>query len=236
MIEEIQRAGPISTARFMALALTHPTLGYYARHDPLGAAGDFVTAPEISQVFGELVGLWLARAWSDLGRPDPCLLVELGPGRGTLMADILRATAQVPGFRASLRLHLVETSAAPAQPAARAARGRDGPVAQRARRGAAGNDAAGRQRVPRRAAGPSAGGDRARLGRAHGRAGRDRAGVRVVRAALGSRRKASRERAQARPDRRGQPGAQRHRRARSAGGSPQTAASRCWSTTAPGPR
>jgi NADH dehydrogenase [ubiquinone] 1 alpha subcomplex assembly factor 7 len=110
MIEEIRRAGPISTARFMALALTHPTLGYYARHDPLGAAGDFVTAPEISQVFGELVGLWLARAWSDLGRPDPCLLVELGPGRGTLMADLLRAAARVPDFRASLRLHLVETS------------------------------------------------------------------------------------------------------------------------------
>ena len=111
MIEEIQRTGPISTARFMALALTHPTQGYYARHDPLGASGDFITAPEISQVFGELLGLWLAQAWSDLGRPDPCLLVELGPGRGTLMADILRATAQVPGFRASLRLQLVETSA-----------------------------------------------------------------------------------------------------------------------------
>jgi NADH dehydrogenase [ubiquinone] 1 alpha subcomplex assembly factor 7 len=110
MIEEIRRAGPISTARFMALALGHPTLGYYARHDPLGAAGDFVTAPEISQVFGELVGLWLARAWSDLGRPDPCLLVELGPGRGTLMADLLRAAAQMPQFRTSLRLHLVETS------------------------------------------------------------------------------------------------------------------------------
>ncbi len=94
----------------MTLALAHPTLGYYARHDPLGAAGDFVTAPEISQVFGELAGLWLARAWSDLGRPDPCLLVELGPGRGTLMADLLRAAAQVPGFRASLRVHLVETS------------------------------------------------------------------------------------------------------------------------------
>jgi NADH dehydrogenase [ubiquinone] 1 alpha subcomplex assembly factor 7 len=111
MIEEIRRAGPISIARFMGLALAHPTLGYYARHDPLGAAGDFVTAPEISQVFGELVGLWLARAWSDLGRPDPCLLVELGPGRGTLMADLLRAAAQVPGFRTSLQVHLVETSA-----------------------------------------------------------------------------------------------------------------------------
>jgi NADH dehydrogenase [ubiquinone] 1 alpha subcomplex assembly factor 7 len=111
MIEEIRRDGPISTARFMALALSHPRLGYYARHDPLGAAGDFVTAPEISQAFGELVGLWLARAWTDLGRPDPCLLVELGPGRGTLMADLLRAAAQVTGFCASLRLHLVETSA-----------------------------------------------------------------------------------------------------------------------------
>src|SRR5919106_5772536 len=110
MIGEIRRAGPISIARFMDLALAHPTLGYYAGHDPLGAAGDFVTAPEISQVFGEIVGLWLARAWSDLGRPDPCLLVELGPGRGTLMADLLRAAAQVPGFRAALRLHLVETS------------------------------------------------------------------------------------------------------------------------------
>jgi NADH dehydrogenase [ubiquinone] 1 alpha subcomplex assembly factor 7 len=110
MIEEIRRAGPMSTARFMALALTHPTLGYYARHDPLGASGDFITAPEISQVFGELLGLWLAQAWSELGRPDPCLLVELGPGRGTLMADLLRAAGQLPGFRASLRLHLVETS------------------------------------------------------------------------------------------------------------------------------
>jgi NADH dehydrogenase [ubiquinone] 1 alpha subcomplex assembly factor 7 len=110
MIEEIRQAGPISIARFMDLALTHPTLGYYARHDPLGAGGDFVTAPEISQVFGEIVGLWLARAWIEIGRPDPCLLVELGPGRGTLMADLLRAAAQVPGFRAALRLHLVETS------------------------------------------------------------------------------------------------------------------------------
>jgi NADH dehydrogenase [ubiquinone] 1 alpha subcomplex assembly factor 7 len=110
MVEEISRAGPISTARFMALALTHPTLGYYARRDPFGAAGDFVTAPEVSQVFGELLGVWLGQAWAELGRPDPCLLVELGPGRGTLLADLLRAAAQMPGFRPSLRLHLVETS------------------------------------------------------------------------------------------------------------------------------
>ena len=110
MIEEIRRAGPMSTARFMALALGHPTLGYYAGRDPLGAAGDFITAPEVSQVFGELLGLWLGQAWSDCGKPDPCLLVEPGPGRGTLMADLLRAAGHVPGFRPSLRVHLVETS------------------------------------------------------------------------------------------------------------------------------
>jgi NADH dehydrogenase [ubiquinone] 1 alpha subcomplex assembly factor 7 len=110
MIEEIRRAGPISTARFMALALGHPTLGYYAGRDPLGAAGDFITAPEVSQAFGELLGLWLGQAWSDLGKPDACRLVELGPGRGTLMADLLRAAGHVQGFRASLRVHLVETS------------------------------------------------------------------------------------------------------------------------------
>ena len=95
MVEEIRSAGPISTARFMDLALGHPTLGYYARRDPLGTGGDFVTAPEVSQVFGELLGLWFAQAWSQAGRPDPCLLVELGPGRGTLMADLLRAAARV---------------------------------------------------------------------------------------------------------------------------------------------
>jgi NADH dehydrogenase [ubiquinone] 1 alpha subcomplex assembly factor 7 len=111
MLEEIRSAGPISTARFMDLALGHPTLGYYARRDPLGTGGDFITAPEVSQVFGELLGLWFAQAWSQQGRPDPCLLVELGPGRGTLMADLLRAAAQVPDFRASLQIHLVETSA-----------------------------------------------------------------------------------------------------------------------------
>ena len=111
MIEEIRSVGPISTARFMELALGHPTLGYYARRDPLGAGGDFITAPEVSQVFGELLGLWFAQAWEQQGQPDPCLLVELGPGRGTLMADLLRAAAQVPDFRASLQIHLVETSA-----------------------------------------------------------------------------------------------------------------------------
>ena len=107
---EIRARGPLSVARFMALALGHPDFGYYRQQDPLGAAGDFVTAPEVSQMFGEIVGLWLAEAWSGSGRPAPARLVELGPGRGTLMKDLLRATAGVEGFRQSLSVHLVETS------------------------------------------------------------------------------------------------------------------------------
>jgi NADH dehydrogenase [ubiquinone] 1 alpha subcomplex assembly factor 7 len=107
---EIRARGPLSVARFMELALGHPTLGYYQRHDPLGAAGDFVTAPEISQMFGEILGLWLAQAWTEGDRPAPARLVELGPGRGTLMADLLRATAPAGGFREALSIHLVERS------------------------------------------------------------------------------------------------------------------------------
>ena len=84
---------------------------YYATHDPFGLAGDFTTAPEISQGFGECLGLWAAVVWQQLGAPVPVLLVELGPGRGTLMSDALRAVAEmVPAFRAALRVHLVETS------------------------------------------------------------------------------------------------------------------------------
>lgn len=84
---------------------------YYAGRDPFGAGGDFTTSPEISQAFGECLGLWAAVAWQAMGRPDPVLLVELGPGRGTLMADALRAIAgAMPEFREALRLHLVEQS------------------------------------------------------------------------------------------------------------------------------
>ncbi|PVA05827.1 class I SAM-dependent methyltransferase [Thalassorhabdomicrobium marinisediminis] len=108
----IEDSGPIPLHDFMATALGHPEHGYYTTRDPLGAAGDFTTAPEISQMFGELVGLSLAQAWMDQGRPTPFALAELGPGRGTLMADILRATARVPGFAEAARLHLVETSPA----------------------------------------------------------------------------------------------------------------------------
>ena len=113
LARRIRLAGPISVAEYMAEALGHPTLGYYTTRDPLGAAGDFITAPEISQTFGELIGLWCAETWERMRRPDPVLLVELGPGRGTLMADALRALRRVaPAFRSALRLHLVETSPA----------------------------------------------------------------------------------------------------------------------------
>jgi SAM-dependent MidA family methyltransferase len=110
LLARIARDGPISVASFMADALMHPVHGYYATRDPFGAAGDFTTAPEISQMFGEFIGLALAQAWLDQGAPDPVTLAELGPGRGTLMADILRATAAVPGFHAAARVHFVETS------------------------------------------------------------------------------------------------------------------------------
>jgi SAM-dependent MidA family methyltransferase len=102
-------AAPERLDRFMARAAA----AYYAGRDPFGAGGDFTTAPEISQAFGECLGLWAAVTWEAMGRPDPVLLVELGPGRGTLMADALRAVAGVAApFRAALRLHLVETSPA----------------------------------------------------------------------------------------------------------------------------
>jgi SAM-dependent MidA family methyltransferase len=108
--ERIAATGSIGVADYMAICLGHPVHGYYATRDPFGAAGDFVTAPEIGQLFGEMIGAWLAQVWHDLGRPDPFVLAELGPGRGTLMADVLRVTGRLPGFAAAARVHLVETS------------------------------------------------------------------------------------------------------------------------------
>lgn len=110
LIAQITESGPMTLAEYMAQCLMHPQHGYYVTRDPLGAAGDFTTAPEISQMFGELIGLSLAQAWLDQGAPSPFLLAELGPGRGTLMGDILRATRAVPGFHAAAQVHLVETS------------------------------------------------------------------------------------------------------------------------------
>lgn len=106
----IEQQGPIPLSRYMALCLAHPEHGYYTTRDPLGLAGDFTTAPEISQMFGELIGVWCAEVWRLIGAPRRVILAELGPGRGTLMKDALRAAKVMPGFRDAVELHLVETS------------------------------------------------------------------------------------------------------------------------------
>jgi NADH dehydrogenase [ubiquinone] 1 alpha subcomplex assembly factor 7 len=106
----IAQTGPMPVAEFMAMCLYDPQHGYYGHRSPFGAAGDFVTAPETSQMFGELVGLWAAEAWQSMGKPDPVALIELGPGRGTMMADALRAARSAPDFRRAVRVHLIETS------------------------------------------------------------------------------------------------------------------------------
>jgi len=107
---EIAERGAMGIDRYMEMCLSHPEHGYYMTRDPFGVSGDFTTAPEISQMFGELVGLWLAQSWLDAGSPAPFNLVELGPGRGTLMADILRVGRSVPGFLEAAKLCLMETS------------------------------------------------------------------------------------------------------------------------------
>ncbi|MGX1096087.1 class I SAM-dependent methyltransferase [Amorphus sp. MBR-141] len=117
---EIAETGPITVADYMARCLGDPHDGYYTTRIPFGAAGDFVTAPEVSQIFGELIGAWLLAVWDAAGAPEPVRLVELGPGRGTLMADILRVAALRPAFLSAIRVDLVETS--PALRAAQAER------------------------------------------------------------------------------------------------------------------
>ena len=106
----IAHAGPIPVNEFMAMCLYDPQHGYYNRRAPFGAAGDFITAPEISQMFGELIGLWAAEVWQSMGAPDPVALIEFGSGRGTMMVDALRAARAAPVFRKALRVHFIETS------------------------------------------------------------------------------------------------------------------------------
>ena len=110
LIRQIAATGPISVADYMGECLLHPTHGYYSTRDPFGKGGDFITAPEISQMFGELLGLSLAQAWLDQGAPARITLAELGPGRGTCMADVLRATKGVAGFHLAADVVLVEAS------------------------------------------------------------------------------------------------------------------------------
>ncbi|MFM9864777.1 MAG: class I SAM-dependent methyltransferase [Micropepsaceae bacterium] len=106
----IRADGPISVAEFMRIVLTARGDSYYRRADPLGARGDFVTAPEVSQIFGELIGLWCVDVWQKLGAPKTCTLVELGPGRGTLMKDALRAARVAPAFLSAVSVAMVEVS------------------------------------------------------------------------------------------------------------------------------
>lgn len=110
LLAEIERSGPIPISEYMARCLYDADHGYYTKNADLGAEGDFITAPEISQAFGEVIGLAIAQAWMDQGCPDPFVLAEAGPGRGLLMSDILRATAKVGGFHKAMRIHLLEVS------------------------------------------------------------------------------------------------------------------------------
>jgi SAM-dependent MidA family methyltransferase len=108
--QQIAAGGPLTVAQYMTACLHDPQDGYYATRPALGEGGDFVTAPLVSQMFGELLGLWAAEVWTRLGRPDRVLLVEAGPGDGALMADALRAARHAPGFLEAVKLVLVETS------------------------------------------------------------------------------------------------------------------------------
>lgn len=110
LAERIAKGGPITVADFMAEALGHPDLGYYTTREPFGLEGDFTTAPEVSQMFGELLGLWCVLVWQMMGAPERVIVAELGPGRGTLINDLLRAAAGVPAFLKAADIWLVETS------------------------------------------------------------------------------------------------------------------------------
>jgi NADH dehydrogenase [ubiquinone] 1 alpha subcomplex assembly factor 7 len=108
---QIAANGPMSVATYMGLSMTHPRAGYYSHGKPVGAKGDFITAPEISQMFGEMIGFCLVNLWQQMREPPAFTLLELGPGRGTLMADILRVGAKAEGFLDALHLQLFESNA-----------------------------------------------------------------------------------------------------------------------------
>ncbi len=106
----IRKEGPITIERYMHIVLQHPQHGYYRHGDPIGVSSDFGTAPELSQMFGEMIGLWCMNEWEKLGRPDPFVLLELGPGHGTLMHDLLRFTEPIENFHQALRVRLFDSS------------------------------------------------------------------------------------------------------------------------------
>lgn len=112
LIAKINAEGPLSIAEYMTICLLDPVQGYYPTRDPLGSDGDFITAPEISQMFGEVIGLWCIQTWQDMGRPDRLHLIELGPGRGIMMSDILRAAQLDKAFMKAVNVTLIEASPA----------------------------------------------------------------------------------------------------------------------------
>ncbi len=110
---QIEKNGPISISNFMKHALQTAESGYYTGNKPVfGRNGDFITAPEISQLFGEIIGIWCVNTWKLNGSPKKFNLVELGPGKGTLMKDLLRATKNTPGFHEAMSICLVELNSA----------------------------------------------------------------------------------------------------------------------------
>jgi len=108
----IKSEGPMSVAEYMGLCLLDPKHGYYPTRDPLGSDGDFITAPEISQMFGEVLGIWAIQTWKDMGCPGGLSLIEYGPGRGIMMSDILRAARLAPEFLDNVSVYFIEASAA----------------------------------------------------------------------------------------------------------------------------
>lgn len=110
--DRIRHGGPVSVAAFMTEAMFDPREGFYATRNPIGAGEDFITAPAVSQMFGELIGLWCGQVWMDMGQPPDFQLVELGPGTGQMMSDVIRAGRAVPGFMDAAQIHLIEASPA----------------------------------------------------------------------------------------------------------------------------
>lgn len=108
--ERIRRDGPISLADYMEACLLDAEHGYYVTQQAIGRDGDFITAPEITQIFGEIIGAWVAVTWQRMGAPSPVRLIELGPGRGTLMSDMMRVLARVPPLMQALSIELIESS------------------------------------------------------------------------------------------------------------------------------
>ena len=110
MVTAVQHRGPMSVAHYMGECLVNPTYGYYMKKDVFGARGDFITAPEVSQVFGEMLGIWVIATWQQLGSPSKLNLVEFGPGRGTLMSDVLRSISNIKMFQSEIAAHLIDAS------------------------------------------------------------------------------------------------------------------------------